>query len=112
MITTLAFFPPSLGPLELIIIAGVALLIFGKRLPDVGRSLGKGIVEFKRGLQGIEEDIDTAGKERSSASGKGANAGNSPKALPDAHEQRESMDTSGADKASASHRDHDDESRA
>jgi sec-independent protein translocase protein TatA len=40
-----------------ILIAIVALLLFGKRLPEVGRSLGKGIIEFKKGLAGIEEDI-------------------------------------------------------
>ena len=34
-----------------------ALLLFGKRLPEVGRSLGKGIIEFKKGLAGIEEDV-------------------------------------------------------
>ena len=31
---------------------GVAVLLFGKRLPEVGRSLGKGIIEFKKGLAG------------------------------------------------------------
>src|SRR3982750_4760930 len=40
-----------------IIIGALGLLIFGKRLPEVGRSLGKGIVEFKKGLKGIEEDV-------------------------------------------------------
>ncbi len=35
-------------------------MIFGKRLPEVGRSLGKGIVEFKKGLAGIEKDIDNS----------------------------------------------------
>jgi sec-independent protein translocase protein TatA len=54
---TLAFFPNFSG-WELLIIAGIALLIFGKRLPDVGRSLGKGIVEFKKGLKGIDEEIE------------------------------------------------------
>ncbi|HYE61119.1 MAG TPA: twin-arginine translocase TatA/TatE family subunit [Phycisphaerales bacterium] len=54
---TLAFFPQFSG-WELLIIAGIALLIFGKRLPEVGRSLGKGIVEFKKGLKGVEEEID------------------------------------------------------
>ncbi len=43
---------------ELIIILVIGLLLFGKRLPDVGRSLGKGIVEFKRGLKGVEEEIE------------------------------------------------------
>ena len=45
------------GPAEWIMIAAVALLLFGKRLPEVGRSLGKGIVEFKKGLKEIETDV-------------------------------------------------------
>jgi sec-independent protein translocase protein TatA len=49
---------PSLG--ELIVIAAIGLLLFGKRLPEVGRSLGKGIVEFKKGLKGIEEEVEVA----------------------------------------------------
>lgn len=48
------------GPAELVVIALFGLLIFGKRLPDVGKSLGKSIVEFKKGLKGIEDDIDTS----------------------------------------------------
>ncbi len=54
---TLGFFG-SIGPWEIIVIMGVGLLIFGKRLPEVGKSLGKGIVEFKKGLAGIEDDVD------------------------------------------------------
>jgi len=46
----------GLGTVELLIVAGVILLLFGSRLPKVMRSLGEGIVEFKRGVQGIEED--------------------------------------------------------
>ena len=46
----------GLGTVELIIVAGVILLLFGSRLPKVMRSLGQGIVEFKRGAQGIEDD--------------------------------------------------------
>src|SRR2546430_8834042 len=42
----------------MVIIAVIGILLFGKRLPEVGRSLGKGIVEFKRGLKGIEEEVD------------------------------------------------------
>jgi sec-independent protein translocase protein TatA len=42
----------------LLIVLIIALLIFGKRLPEVARSMGKGIVEFKKGLRGIEDDID------------------------------------------------------
>ena len=36
----------NLGPVEMLIVMGIAVLLFGKRLPEVGRSLGKGIVEI------------------------------------------------------------------
>lgn len=52
----LAFFQ-NIGWPELMIIGVIALLIFGKRLPEVGRSLGKGIVEFKKGLQDTGEEV-------------------------------------------------------
>ncbi len=55
----------SIGPWELVIIAIVALLIFGRRLPEVGRSLGKGIVEFKKGLRDTEDHLRNAGAEES-----------------------------------------------
>lgn len=48
----------SFGSWDMVIILVIGLLLFGKRLPDVGRSLGKGIVEFKRGLKGVEEEIE------------------------------------------------------
>ncbi|MEQ9461847.1 MAG: twin-arginine translocase TatA/TatE family subunit [Phycisphaeraceae bacterium] len=53
-----------LGPIgwpEMLVIAVVGLLFFGKRLPEVGRSLGKGIVEFKKGLSGLDSDMTKAG---------------------------------------------------
>ena len=43
---------------ELIVVMVIALLLFGKRLPEVARNLGKGVVEFKKGLKGVEEDVD------------------------------------------------------
>jgi len=46
------------GMPELIVLAILGLLFFGKRLPEVGRSLGKGIVEFKKGLKSIEDDVE------------------------------------------------------
>ncbi len=51
------------GGWEWLVILIVALLIFGKRLPDVMRSLGKGIVEFKKGVKGIEEDVEKSSTE-------------------------------------------------
>lgn len=55
-ISALAFFQ-NLGWPELVILGVIALLIFGRRLPEVGRSLGKGIVEFKKGLQDTGDEI-------------------------------------------------------
>lgn len=60
-----AFFP-SLGPPEMIVVGVIAVLLFGKRLPEVGRSLGKGIVEFKKGIRGIEDEFLTSTSDSSS----------------------------------------------
>jgi sec-independent protein translocase protein TatA len=49
----------NLGVQEMLILLVIGVLLFGRKLPDVGRSLGKGIVEFKKGLRGLEDDIDT-----------------------------------------------------
>lgn len=48
------------GGTEWIIIALFGLLIFGKRLPEVGKSLGRSIVEFKKGLKGVEDEVNNA----------------------------------------------------
>jgi sec-independent protein translocase protein TatA len=47
----------NLGIWEMLIILIVALLIFGRRLPEVSRSFGKAIRQFKRGLSDLEEDV-------------------------------------------------------
>jgi len=52
-------FGGHLGWMEILIILGLGVVLFGKRLPEVGRYLGKGIVEFKKGLKGIEDDVET-----------------------------------------------------
>ena len=57
----LAFF--NLSPTELIIIAIVALLLFGHRLPQVARAAGQSIVEFKKGLRDVGEEVEKASKE-------------------------------------------------
>lgn len=56
-IATLAMFGLP-GGAEWIIIGVIALLIFGRRLPDVARSVGKSIVEFKKGLRDVKDEID------------------------------------------------------
>ncbi|WP_165247512.1 Sec-independent protein translocase subunit TatA/TatB [Paludisphaera soli] len=53
-------FLPNLGTTELVIVAFVSLLMFGNRLPSVMRSLGKSVTEFKKGVAGIEDELDEA----------------------------------------------------
>jgi sec-independent protein translocase protein TatA len=49
--------PFGIGPLEIIIVLVVVLLLFGpKRLPDLGRSLGSGMREFKDSVTGKDKD--------------------------------------------------------
>ena len=52
------------GHTELLILAFIALLFFGNRLPGVMRSLGRSVVEFKKGVSGIEEDLEQVGHDR------------------------------------------------
>lgn len=47
----------GLGPTELIIVAAVALLLFGSRLPTMLRGLGRGIKEFRDELSDVKQDI-------------------------------------------------------
>ena len=47
-----------LSPWQLLIVGGILLLLFGNRLPEVMRSLGRSVVEFKKGTQGIEDDSE------------------------------------------------------
>jgi len=56
--TELAFINDLLSPVHLVVIAIFGLLIFGKRLPEVGRGLGRSIVEFKKGLKGIDDEVE------------------------------------------------------
>lgn len=56
MLSNLAIFQ-NIGAPEIIIILIVALLLFGRRLPEVARNLGKGITEFKRGVRDASEEV-------------------------------------------------------
>ncbi|WP_437187672.1 Sec-independent protein translocase subunit TatA/TatB [Planctomicrobium sp. SH668] len=57
----------GIGPPEMIIVGIIALLLFGKRLPEVARSMGKGIVEFKKGMAGIEDEVNNATRQTSTS---------------------------------------------
>jgi sec-independent protein translocase protein TatA len=50
----------GLSPSEMMIVGVVAVLLFGSRLPSVARSMGKSFIEFKKGMRGIEDDINDA----------------------------------------------------
>lgn len=50
---------PNIGPLEIIVVLVIVLVVFGpKRLPDLGRSLGSGMREFKDSITGGSKDDD------------------------------------------------------
>ena len=48
------------GPLELIIILIIAVLLFGRRLPEIARGLGKSLTEFKKGVRETQDKIQKA----------------------------------------------------
>lgn len=51
----------NLGPQELLLLFVIVLLIFGaRRIPEIGRSIGRGIQEFKRGMKDVESDLSTS----------------------------------------------------
>jgi sec-independent protein translocase protein TatA len=51
---------PNVGPLELVVVLIIALVIFGpKRLPELGRSMGKGIREFRGSISGKDNDDES-----------------------------------------------------
>jgi len=75
---TLLGFLNSLGTWNMVIILVVGLLIFGKRLPDLGRTLGKGLVEFKKGLAGAADEPTTAPEATNRAYLERRSAGDAP----------------------------------
>lgn len=57
----------NLGPQELFWLFLIVLFIFGaKRIPEIGRSIGKGIQEFKRGMKEVETELSTSDTKSSS----------------------------------------------
>ncbi len=52
---------PFLGGQEIVVLLILGVLLFGRKLPELGRSVGKTVVEFKKGLRGMEDEVETAG---------------------------------------------------
>ena len=59
---------PNIGPMELVIVLVIALVVLGpKRLPDAGKSLGRGFREFKGAISGSDDDHDDLALEPTAA---------------------------------------------
>ena len=57
----------GLGPWEMGALLIIAVLLFGSRLPEVGRSIGKSIIEFKKGMRDLEGEVSRSGDSHSTA---------------------------------------------
>ncbi|OWK45493.1 twin-arginine translocase TatA/TatE family subunit [Fimbriiglobus ruber] len=50
----------GLGMQEILLLLLLGVLLFGRKLPDIGRSLGKTVIEFKKGINGMEEELNSS----------------------------------------------------
>lgn len=57
----------GIGQFEMLMVGVVALLLFGSRLPEVARSMGRSLTEFKKGIQGVQDEFNDAASAGTSA---------------------------------------------
>ena len=48
----------GLGGQEILLLLLLGVLLFGRKLPEIGRSLGKTVIEFKKGMKGFEDEVE------------------------------------------------------
>jgi len=73
----------GLGGPDLLVVLAVAMLLFGRRLPEIGKSVGRTITEFKKGLSATTEEINKAAQADPAPPAKGT-----PRQLPPAKTSR------------------------
>ena len=54
----------GLGGQEILLLLVLGVLLFGRKLPELGRSVGKTMVEFKKGMKGIEDEVSESAQPR------------------------------------------------
>ncbi|MSQ90734.1 MAG: twin-arginine translocase TatA/TatE family subunit [Phycisphaerales bacterium] len=83
----LAFFNFSGWELAIILVLG--LLIFGRRLPELGRSVGKTIVEFKKGLADVQTEVRDASNQANGAQSNSGSTALPPGSAPGANQAQD-----------------------
>ncbi len=71
----------GLGPLEIVLIGAIAVMIYGKRLPEVGRTVGKTVGDLRRQWQTLSRELEAAARADEQAE-------RAPRALPRGDEPR------------------------
>jgi len=57
----------GLGPLEIVVIGAIAVMLYGKRLPEVGRTFGKTVGDLRRQWQALSRELEVAANAESTA---------------------------------------------
>ncbi len=81
----LALFTGGIGWQEILLIMVVLLIFFGRRIPEVMRSLGKGVSQFKKGLSEVEEEVKNVAAEASVETPEAESGKKAAKQLPGPH---------------------------